>query len=87
MLAGAGAGAATLALLPALDAQTAMVAGMAAATTVALRKPVAVFVLVWFLVPDVTVLALAVACIVAVLVVKALPERLLAVGHGGDGGH
>ncbi|QWW20214.1 chloride channel protein [Schaalia sp. 19OD2882] len=82
MFAGASAGAATLALLPLLDMQTAMVAGMAAATTVALRKPMAVFVLLWFLVPDVTVLGLAVACVVAVLVLKALPERLLAVGHG-----
>ncbi|BDA65363.1 chloride channel protein [Actinomyces capricornis] len=81
MFAGAGAGAATLALLPALDAQTAMVAGMAAATAVALRKPVAVFVLVWFLLPDVTVLALAVACIVGVLAARTLPARLSA-GHG-----
>lgn len=84
MFAGAGAGAATLALLPSLGAQTAMVAGMAAATTVGVRKPVAVFILLWFLVPGVDIVALAVACVLGVLMLKVLPDHpaLAARGHG-----
>lgn len=83
MLAGGAAGAATLALLPATGALSAVVAGMAAATTIGVRRPLAVLVLVWFLVPQATVLALAVACLVATLALKTLPQHpaLTAQGH------
>ncbi|MDO5065323.1 MAG: chloride channel protein [Actinomyces bowdenii] len=82
MFAGGGVGAAMLALVPSLGAQAAMVAGMAAATTVGVRKPVAVFVLLWFLVPEVDVMTLVIACVTGILMLKALPDHPALAGRG-----
>lgn len=75
MFAGGAVGAATAVLLPGLDLQAAMVAGMAAACVVGLRKPVAVFVLVLFIVPGADAVALAVACGLGVLALQVLPDH------------
>lgn len=82
--AGACVGAATLAVLPALDGHTTMVAGMAATGTVGLRKPIAVFAIVWFLVPGINLIALCLACTAGALIPNLVPERyayLLDTGH------
>ena len=62
-------------LLPGLDLQAAMVAGMSAACVVGLRKPVAVFVLVLFIVPGADAVALAVAFGLGVLALQVLPDH------------
>lgn len=82
MFAGAAVGAATAVLQPDLDLQAAMVAGMSAACVVGLRKPVAVFVLVLFLVPGANAVALTAACVLGALVLRMLPEHPALVAHG-----
>lgn len=75
MFAGAAAGAA---VVPSLGLQAAMVAGMCAASVIALGKPVAVFVLVFFLAPSGSVVVLVVATLLAAAALRVLPARYAA---------
>jgi H+/Cl- antiporter ClcA len=80
MFAGAGLGAATVAVVPGLQATGALVAGLAAATTVGLRKPVAALLIGLFVVHGTALGPLVVGVAVGVLVVRLLPEHRAA-GH------
>lgn len=74
LYAGAAAGAATTALLPALDAGSAIVAGLTAAAVVGLRKPLAAVLVCAFVVGGGAWGPLAVALVVGSLVGRRLPE-------------
>nr|WP_300337274.1 chloride channel protein [Actinomyces sp.] len=76
MLAGAAAGAAVVPAVPSLGLPAAMVAGMCAASVIALGKPVAVFVLLLFLVPSGSLVVLVVATLVSALASRLVPARL-----------
>lgn len=71
--AGAAAGALSVGMLPGVEAGTAMVAGMVAATALALRKPVAVVLIMLFMLDSTAVGPLIVGALVAMVVLALLP--------------
>ncbi|WP_421083696.1 chloride channel protein [Rothia nasimurium] len=73
--AGAAAGLLATALLPGTDAGTALAAGMVAATTVAVKKPLAIVLIMVFMLPGTALGPLLVASAVGTLVVKLVEAR------------
>ncbi|WP_237224994.1 chloride channel protein [Rothia nasisuis] len=73
--AGAAAGLLTTALLPGTDAGTALAAGMVAATTVAVKKPLAIVLIMVFMLPGTALGPLLVASAVGTLMVKLVEAR------------
>lgn len=75
MFAGAAVGVATVAIVPGLQVTGALVAGLAAATAVGLRKPVAALLIGLFVVQGAALGPLVVGVAVGVLVLKVLGRR------------
>ncbi|TDO89750.1 chloride channel protein [Enemella evansiae] len=75
LFAGAAAGAATLALVPGLHPSAAIVAGMGAATTIGMRKPLAVLLICAFILHGNALIPLAVGVGIGLIVVQFLPEQ------------
>ncbi|MBF0808708.1 chloride channel protein [Rothia nasimurium] len=80
--AGAAAGLLTTALLPGTDAGAALAAGMVAATTVAVKKPLAIVLIMVFILPGTALGPLLVASAVGTLVVKLAEARTPAAAKG-----
>jgi H+/Cl- antiporter ClcA len=74
MFSGAAVGVATVAFVPGLQVTGALVAGLAAATTVGLRKPVAALLIGMFVVHGAALGPLVVGVAAGFLVLKLLPE-------------
>lgn len=72
VFAGASAGAASLAFIPGADPGTALTAGMVAAATLALNKPLTVVLIMVFLLPGTALGPLLVAALIATILSKAL---------------
>ncbi|VEH05329.1 putative voltage-gated ClC-type chloride channel ClcB [Corynebacterium kutscheri] len=75
--AGAAAGAVSLVFLPQADIGTVLVAGMVAATTIALKKPFVIVLIMIFMLPGTAIGPLLVAALIAIGILKILPSALL----------
>lgn len=75
LFAGAAAGAATLVLVPGLHPSAAIVAGMGAATTIGMRKPLAILLICAFILHGNALIPLAVGVGIGLIAVQFLPEQ------------
>ena len=73
--AGASAGLLTLALLPGTDPGTALAAGMVASTTIAVKKPLAIVLIMVFMLPGTALGPLLVAALLAGLLLKLVDQE------------
>lgn len=73
--AGASAGLLTLALLPGTDPGTALAAGMVASTTIAVKKPLAIVLIMVFMLPGTALGPLLVAALLAGLLLKLVEKE------------